>query len=652
MKTKTKTSLRVAFAPSAELPPELVRCERSATESDLAALPVMTRSLTIERRERAEGETQDPLPTLAMSSETPVLRWGWYEILDHSPECVIMDRAKRGLPLLLNHWADEHVGRVDQVRIDEDRVMRGEPRFSRKQLGQDAETDLRDGIITDCSIGYRIHELVLEKQGKDGEYPTYRATKWEPLENSLTPVPADHTVGAGRSAVEGNRPSIRVLDTPSAAKATETDMDPEKVDAARKDGLNKAVEIRTLATRHGYPVEKIDDLIRSDVSLESASLAILGHLDEQRKLPAPAPIVDLTDKERQRYSVSRAIMGQIDGSGVEAGFEREIHEELAKRMPGEYKGKGGVLVPLQTRAGLDSVTATKGQELKFTQAGELIDLLRPQLKLTALGARMLLGLTGPVSFPRQTAGATGSWVGENPGADVTDTNLLLELVTLAMKTYQSSTSFSRQLLVSALSASVDAEQMVREDLTLDIAHSLERAGIQGLGSSNQPRGVLNTSGIGVVAIGANGGAPTFAHIVDLETMIAEANGDVGELAYLTTPGMRGKLKKTAIEAGDAQKVWTGQAGNPGLGEMNGYAAHATTNVPSNLVKGASGAVCHAIILAAWRELIGGMWGAVELIVDPLRLKKQGMIEVTSFTVADWIVRRPASFAAVKDATTA
>lgn len=642
-----KTSLRVAFAPSAEPPSDLLDGRRAATIEDLKALPVMRRSLSVERREPAEGEDDAPLPTLAMSSETPVLRWGWYEILDHRAECVIMDRAARGLPLLLDHMSARHVGRVEQIRIDDDRVMRGEPRFSRKPTAQEAEMDLRDGIITDCSIGYRVHEMILERAGADGEFPTYRVTKWEPLENSLVPVPADITVGSGRSAVEDRAPAIRVLDTPQAPGATEHAME-QTADEARKQGLQKAIEIRALATRHNYPTEKVDDLIRSDVSVESAALAILAHVEERGQL-APKPSVQLTDREQRQYSISRAVLSQVPGSGVEAGFEREVAEELAKSMPPQYKARGGVLVPMQTRAGLDSSTATAGQELKFTQAGELIDLLRPQLKLSALGARMLLGLTGPVSFPRQTAGATGSWVGENPGSDVPDDNLLLELVTLSMKTYQSSTSFSRQLLIAAQSASIDAEQMVREDLVLDIAQALERGGIQGSGAGNEPRGVLNTSGIGVVPIGANGGAITFPHVVDLETSISDANGDIGPMAYLGTPGIRGVLKKTSIEAGDSAKVWTGSAGTPGIGEVNGYPAHASNNVPKNLVKGTSGAVCHALILGVWRELIGGMWGAVELLVDPLRLKKQGMIEVTSFTVADWITRRPASFAAVKDA---
>jgi hypothetical protein len=42
---------------------------------------------------------------------------------------------------------------------------------------------------------------------------------------------------------------------------------------------------------------------------------------------------------------------------------------------------------------------------------------------------------------------------------------------------------------------------------------------------------------------------------------------------------------------------------------------------------------------------------IELIVDPYRLKKQGMIEVTSFQMVDVLARQPAQFAAIQDART-
>ncbi|POC04906.1 phage capsid protein, partial [Vibrio vulnificus] len=47
------------------------------------------------------------------------------------------------------------------------------------------------------SIGYIVHEMVLEKD-EDGTR-TYRVTDWEPFEQSFVTVPADPTVGVGRS---------------------------------------------------------------------------------------------------------------------------------------------------------------------------------------------------------------------------------------------------------------------------------------------------------------------------------------------------------------------------------------------------------------------------------------------------------------------
>jgi hypothetical protein len=60
-----------------------------------------------------------------------------------------------------------------------------------------------DGILVNVSTGYRVHEMVLEKQSDSGD--TYRVTDWEPLEASLVGIPADPTVGVGRSAPRSNR---------------------------------------------------------------------------------------------------------------------------------------------------------------------------------------------------------------------------------------------------------------------------------------------------------------------------------------------------------------------------------------------------------------------------------------------------------------
>jgi HK97 family phage major capsid protein len=442
----------------------------------------------------------------------------------------------------------------------------------------------------------------------------------------------------------------------------------------------RVAEIDAMCTEHAIEPKVRGELITSGASISDARKRVLTILQERIKNPTPqsAP-VELNEKERKRYSLARAIVGQInrdgkdqftiDGVRVDAGFELEIEQELEKKLPLSYKRRGGILFPtftsrqamedrmtmsvsaaqravqaLMLRAGLDSKTSTKGAELVFTQPGEFIDLLRNLMVLRQAGVRTLAGLTGPVSFPKQTGAASSAWVGENPGADVADSNLLLGLVTLSPKTLMSSTSYSRQLLVSALSASVDADTMVREDLALIMALAIDLAGFTGTGASNDPRGLMNIAGVGLVSIGTNGGAPSFGNICDLETAVADANVPTDSCGYITNAVMRGKLKQTLTfpTANTGTPVWQGK------NEMNGYNALVTKQAPRNLTKGTN-SDCHSIFFGAWDQAIFGEWGILELIPDPLRLKKQGMIEVTAFQMVDFCVRYPEAFAVIKDA---
>jgi hypothetical protein len=131
---------------------------------------------------------------------------------------------------------------------------------------------------------------------------------------------------------------------------------------------------------------------------------------------------------------------------------------------------------------------------------------------------------------------------------------------------------------------------------------------------------------------------------------------------MLTPGLRGTLKKAVSLAntvglpawqndGAIAENWAQKFGQGALppGVVNGYTAYATAQVPSTLTKGSSSGICHAVIFGAWPQLIIGDWGAYEVVVDPYRLKKQGMIEVTSFQMVGIMVRYAAAFAAIKDA---
>ncbi len=127
-----------------------------------------------------------------------------------------------------------------------------------------------------------------------------------------------------------------------------------------------------------------------------------------------------------------------------------------------------------------------------------------------------------------------------------------------------------------------------------LAVEIDSKAVNGDGTGNTPTGILNTTGIGIVPIGTNGGAPTWTHVVDLEGALADANADVGSLGYVTNSRVRSKLKVTEKAANTGQFVW--EPGNEeGVGRLNGYRAVVSNNVPSNLSKG-TGNNLSAVIL--------------------------------------------------------
>jgi len=403
----------------------------------------------------------------------------------------------------------------------------------------------------------------------------------------------------------------------------------------------RAAEIGELCNNYGCG-DKAKGWIEAGKSVDAVAKEIL-FLRADGKLPQPAAetVVNLTDKERMQYSISRAILSAVDNHGIpKDGFEREIHDEMLKHMPASVKLTGGFLFPTRMQAkkrALASDAAGAGAELKFEQMGDFIDLLRKIAKVTQLGALTLTGLNAPITFPKQTIGGTAIWVGENTGSDVADSDLTLGTITLTPKTIQSSTSYSRQLLVQA---SIDVEGMVRGDMASAHALAIDLAALHGTGGLNQPVGIYNAPDVNVIAMG---GTPTFAKMIDVATEVAIDNALFGNLAYLTTPAMAGVLMQKEVAATTGIFVWKGRHDE---GEVAGYKAVSTNQARSDLGGGAE----HAIVFGNWRDLLIGNWGGLEIIVDQFAKKKQGLIEVTTIQMADVLLRHGESFVKATGAT--
>jgi hypothetical protein len=364
----------------------------------------------------------------------------------------------------------------------------------------------------------------------------------------------------------------------------------------------------------------------------------------QRRAVEPAPIVNLNPRERSRYSISRAILAAAELSGWprvgDGGFEREVSDEIKRQLPSNVPRHGGFYIPTTTpleRAGLDTKTTGAGKELVYTDAVSFIDALRNRTVVLSLGATMLTGLRDNAAFPREVTPATASWVGENPGTDLADSNLTLDQIIASPKLLESTTSFSRKLLAQS-TPSVDL--VVLNDIAQINGQAVDRAALHGAGGL-EPTGIYNLSGVNAVAMG---GAITMAQVVALESAIGIANGetDPASLGYVTTPEIRARAKQVPELTGSPVRMWRG-------GMMNDARAEATNQVRKDLGVGTNE---HGIIYGVWSEIIFCEWGAAEVIVDPFRLKKQGMIEVTSFLLADIVIRHPQSFAKGTGLTTA
>ena len=603
--------------------------------------------------ERAVVDVEARTVTLAFASETPVERYWGNEILDVQSQSMRSDRLNAGAAVLMDHDARDQVGVIESVQMGADKVARAIVRFGKSARASEVFQDVVDGIRQNVSVGYRIHDAKLESEAEG--VGTYRVTDWEPYEISMVSVPADPKVGVGRSAepVQSRIPEHRMtpeeIAAAEAAKTAQRDAALKATAEATRSGIDgerkRIAEINAGAAQLiKYPKVRdvADEAIRSGMSMDQFRAKAM---EVVTTAPLPNADIGMSTHEVKRFSIVRALHALANPSDQRAreaaGFEYECSRATADLMGVTPKG---LLVPNDVlKRELNVGTATAGGNLVATNllSSNFIDLLRNKMVINRMGMQMLSGLIGNVAIPRQSGGATAYWIAEGAGGTVSAQTF--DQVPLSPKTLMGRTQIGRQLL---LQSSIDVEAFVRNDLATVLALALQAAAIQG-GGSNQPTGILGTSGIGSVAGGTNGLAPSWANIVKLETAVAVANADIGTLGYLTNAAVRGSLKTTPKIAGFPEYLWA-----DGNTPVNGYQTGITNAVPSNLTKGTSVGNASAIIFGNFADLIVGLWGALDLQVDPYSAGDTGSVVVRAFQSADICVRHPESFAATLDVLTA
>lgn len=411
-----------------------------------------------------------------------------------------------------------------------------------------------------------------------------------------------------------------------------------KIADIRKDLKAQVESVRAMdatADKAAYDaaVQKAVDLT---TELDSAT-----KIEAAQQRLAEKQFAQLEQDAQRSFSIVKFLREASEGKLT--GLEADVAEMGAKEYERLGLTKKGFVLPsaaLRASAGQNYTTNADGGYAKSEMAPRYIDGLKERMAVVKLGATVLSDLVG--SLPLVGAGSmTAQWLAE--GATASVSKATFARVTMTPHRNAIIGAFSKDLLRQT---SIDVEQIVWNKIQQAHAELLESAAIAGTGSSNQPTGILSTSGIGSVAIGTNGGPITWAKVVELETKVNAVNGNRGKLAYLTNAKVIGDLKTIERASNTARFLLDGD-----FSRINGYPIEWTNLVPSNLTKGTSSAKCSAMVFGNFEDLYIGHWGGIDVVVDPFTLAAQADVRVVLNSWDDCVVAEPKSFAAVVDLTT-
>lgn len=591
---------------------------------------------------------------LSFSSDVELERWpGFIEKLSHERDAVDLSRLESGASCLFNHDWDQPIGVVESVVIESGKG-RAVIRFGESDAAEERWKDVRSGVLRNVSVGYRIIDLKEEK--RDGK-TIATVTRWQPYEVSIVTVPADISVGVGRDATPTthlsptstmNRAQIIAALKERGIAYNDTDTDEQlqsKLDSGKRasvtapaggadDRVRKIIE---MGKQYGER-DLASDYAAEGKSVEQFREALLEKVAKRNAAAKTANSeIGLSDKEVRAFSVVK-LLRALDTQGgnqkraiEDAAFELEACAAATERTMGHRSVKG-TIIPLDVlRAPLDTgrrdIVSIKtgsgytgtGGNLVSTQllSSSFVELLTNRSVLMNLATK-LGGLVGNVDIPKQLTGAHGYWIGEDTAA--TQSDVTFGQFGLRSKTCSTNVIITRKLLMQS---SIDVEAFVRLELAKRLALTIDLAGFYADGTGNAPTGIKATSGVNAVDFAA--ALPTWAELVQMETECEADNISAEASRYIFNARMRGHFKTTKkFPAGnDSATIW--EAG----GTVNGYPSEVTNQIETG-----------DVFYGDFSELLVGMWGGLEINLDPYTDIKKGALGVVAMQDVDFALRRP------------
>lgn len=398
-----------------------------------------------------------------------------------------------------------------------------------------------------------------------------------------------------------------------------------KTHEIREARASKVAEMRSL-TEGDMTAEKKArfDALKAEVVALEADETRAQFLDEaERRSMAGAADKPFRTLQNE-VSVVEVMRNAMEGraqTGAAAEFAQETERRTGRKAT-------GVFVPLAALEQRATTTGTAPQIIPTDyRPDQFIEPLRNSLLARRLGVRVLSGLSGNISIPKQATGTTTGWVAEN--AALTPSDMTFSSVTMSPKHAGGMTEMSRQLLQQS---SPDVEQLVRADLAFMLAQAIDSALING-GGANEPKGVLSTVGIQTAALATLSWANVLAMLQKLDLVNASAAHFLGSMK------VQAKLQGTLKATGIAGYLMEG-------GRMADLPCHFSNQVPEKTGTPNTG----RLIAGDWSQVMLGIWSEIDLLVNPYAetAYNKGNVLVRAMSTVDIAVRNPAAFVVADD----
>ncbi|MDA8890068.1 phage major capsid protein [Gammaproteobacteria bacterium] len=516
--------------------------------------------------------------TAVISSEYPVERGGYEEVIVHNADSI--DLSRFPLPLLLEHDVSEQIGVVENPRFQGTQLL-ADIRFANDELSKTYEADVIDKVRNSLSIGYQSIKSYME----DGiRYITETLL----METSLVSIPADPSARFRKSDLQTNNFYTRSMK-----------MEEKKLSRNESSKLREEIStIRHLGKKHNMS-DEADNFIENGNSLEQFRSYVLTNISNDEPLPLPAcdGLGNATYRNApafnrghsQEYSVLRALEGIDDVS--KRGYEWEVSQDLERSMP---KSNPNAVI-------LDTRTMTSGtagaNTIQNNVQKNIHDFMQQKSIALNLGATTFGGNVGNLEIPLGTSSSGATVLATDGTTQSQETTPTLSKLTLAPTRIADVVPLSYGFMQQS---TPDVESYLRRLIAQTFAKVMDEQIMAGSGSSGNVQGILGTSGINAVS---NGGTEVdFANFVSAISELGTDSVDLSNLKLIVNPANLDNLVTAVKYTSTDSPILDMKAEADGrIGTFNGYPVFVTNAVTVD-----------NYIMGDFRELAIASWGGIEI----------------------------------------